>query len=138
MAVKIRLRRMGANRRAFYRIVATDSRAKRDGNVIEELGYYDPIAKGTQVKLDNEKVNKWLDRGAQPTDTARTILKQAGILKARFDAKAGQKQTKPAKKATKKVAKAEPKKEVKKETKTATKKVTKKAPAKKTTEKSGK
>lgn len=134
MAVKIRLRRMGANRRAFYRIVATDSRAKRDGNVIEELGYYDPIAKGTQVKLDNEKVNKWLDRGAQPTDTARTILKQAGILKARFDAKAGQKQTKPAKKATKKVAKAEPKKEVKAEPK----KVTKKAPAKKTTKKSGK
>ena len=124
MAVKIRLRRMGTNKRAFYRIVATDSRKKRDGLVIEELGYYDPIASGKQVKLDVEKINKWLDCGAQPTDTARTLLKQEGIFKARFDAKAGKKAEKKVKKApAKKVTKEETKKPVKK----ATKKVTKKS-----------
>lgn len=113
MAVKIRLKRMGAKKRAFYRVVATDSRNKRDGKVIEELGYYDPIAATNQLKLDHEKVNKWLDNGAIPTDTARTLLKKDGILKARFEAKAGN------------GAKKEAKKETKKATKSTTKKATK-------------
>ena len=80
--VKIRLRRMGANKKPFYRIVVADSRAPRDGRFIEELGYYDPMKKPADIKIDEEKAKKWLATGAQPTDTVGRLLKQAGIKKA--------------------------------------------------------
>ena len=69
--VKIRLRRMGANKKPFYRIVVADSRAPRDGRFIEELGYYDPMKKPADIKIDEEKAKKWLATGAQPTDTVK-------------------------------------------------------------------
>lgn len=87
MAVKLRLKRMGAKKKPFYRIVAADSRTKRDGKVIEELGYYNPITTPAEIRVDKEAVNKWLDNGAEPTDTVRTILREQGILKARHEAK---------------------------------------------------
>ena len=80
MAVKIRLRRMGANKAPFYRIVVADGRYPRDGRFIEELGYYDPTKEPTVIKLDNEKAKTWLQNGAQPTDTVRDILKKQGVL----------------------------------------------------------
>ena len=81
MAVKIRLRRMGAKKTPFYRIVVADSRYPRDGRFIEELGYYNPLTNPVEVKIDAEKVNKWIENGAQPTDTVRALLKKNGILK---------------------------------------------------------
>ena len=75
MAVKIRLRRMGAKKAPFYRIVVADSRYPRDGRFIEELGYYDPTKSPSVVKVDGEKVQKWISQGAQPTDTVKRILK---------------------------------------------------------------
>lgn len=75
--VKIRLRRMGAKKNPFYRIVVADSRAPRDGRCIEELGYYDPLASGEQIKVDTERAKYWIDSGAQPTDTVRALLKKA-------------------------------------------------------------
>jgi len=80
MAVKIRLKRMGAKKKPFYRIVAADSRAPRDGRFIEELGYYNPMTEEAEVKIDAEKTKKWLDNGAQPTDTVRALLKKSGLL----------------------------------------------------------
>ena len=80
MAVKIRLRRIGAKKAPFYRIVVADSRYPRDGRFIEELGYYDPTKEPRVVKVDAEKAKKWIANGAQPTDTVRGILKNAGIL----------------------------------------------------------
>lgn len=80
MAVKIRLRRMGAKKAPFYRIVVADSRYPRDGRFIEELGYYDPTKEPSVVKIDAEKAKKWLANGAQPTDTVRTILKNNNVL----------------------------------------------------------
>lgn len=80
MAVKIRLRRMGAKKAPFYRIVVADGRYPRDGRFIEELGYYDPTKEPTVVKVDAEKAKTWLANGAQPTDTVRVILKKQGIL----------------------------------------------------------
>ncbi|HAG13546.1 MAG TPA: 30S ribosomal protein S16 [Ruminococcus sp.] len=80
MAVKIRLRRMGAKKAPFYRIVVADGRYPRDGRFIEELGYYDPTKEPTVIKLDNEKAKTWLQNGAQPTDTVRDILKKQGVL----------------------------------------------------------
>ncbi len=74
MAVKIRLRRMGAKKAPFYRIVVADSRYPRDGRFIEEIGYYDPMTNPATIKLDNEKVDKWLKNGAQPTETVRSII----------------------------------------------------------------
>ena len=71
MAVKIRLKRMGAKKNPFYRIVVADSRSPRDGRLIEELGYYNPMNK--ELKLDNEKAADWVKKGAQPTDTARCV-----------------------------------------------------------------
>ena len=79
--VKLRLKRMGKKGNAFYRIVAADSRFPRDGRFIEEIGTYDPIAKGNQVVLKKEAVMKWLANGAQPTDTVRNILSKEGIMK---------------------------------------------------------
>lgn len=80
MAVRIRLRRMGAKKRPFYRLVVADSRAARDGRVIEFLGEYDPTANPTHIKVNVERAKYWLKNGAQPSDTARRILKHAGVF----------------------------------------------------------
>ena len=79
MAVKLRLKRMGAKKRPFYRIVAADSRSPRDGRFIETVGTYNPILSDNNVTIDEEKVTKWLNNGAEPTDTVKSILKQNGI-----------------------------------------------------------
>ena len=78
--VKIRLRRMGAHKKPFYRVVVADARSSRDGKFIEELGYYNPLTDPAEIKLDGEKAKKWLDQGAQPTETVRSLFKKAGIL----------------------------------------------------------
>ena len=78
--VKIRLRRMGAKKAPFYRVVVADSRFARDGRFIEEIGYYDPTKEPSVVKIDAEKAKQWLDNGSQPTDTVREILKKAAVL----------------------------------------------------------
>ena len=80
MAVKIRLRRMGAKKDPFYRIVVADSRYPRDGRFIEEIGTYDPKTEPATLKVDAEKAKEWISNGAQPTDTVRGILKKAGVL----------------------------------------------------------
>jgi len=80
MAVKIRLRRMGAKKAPFYRVVVADSRYPRDGRFIEEVGYYDPTKEPSLIKIDSEKVKKWLQNGAQPTDTVRALLKKSDII----------------------------------------------------------
>lgn len=80
MAVKIRLRRMGAKKAPFYRVVVADSRFPRDGRFIEEIGYYDPTKEPAVVQIDAEKVKKWIATGAQPTDTVRVLLKKNEIL----------------------------------------------------------
>jgi small subunit ribosomal protein S16 len=77
MAVKIRLRRMGAKKAPFYRIVVADSRYPRDGRFIEEIGYYDPTKNPSVIQVDKEKADKWIANGAQPTDTVKKILKIA-------------------------------------------------------------
>ncbi len=78
--VKIRLRRMGAKKAPFYRIIVADSRAPRDGAFIEELGYYNPLVDPAEIKVDNEKARYWLKNGAQPTDTVRGLLKKSGAI----------------------------------------------------------
>ena len=80
MAVKIRLRRMGAKKAPFYRIVVADSRYPRDGRFIEEIGTYDPMQEHSVVKVDAEMAKKWISNGAQPTDTVKTLFKKNGIL----------------------------------------------------------
>ena len=80
MAVKIRLRRMGAKKAPFYRVVVADSRYPRDGRFIEEIGTYNPVATPTEVKVDAEKAKQWIANGAQPTDTVKAILKKEGVL----------------------------------------------------------
>ncbi len=75
--VKIRLKRLGAHKNPFYRIVVADSRYPRNGRFIEELGYYDPMKTPADVKLDMEKVEKWLKNGAQPTETVRALINKA-------------------------------------------------------------
>jgi small subunit ribosomal protein S16 len=82
MSVKIRLRRMGAKKAPFYRLVVADSRSPRDGKFIEEIGYYNPITEPAEIKIDAEKAKKWLDNGAQPSDTVRSLLKKSGIIEA--------------------------------------------------------
>ncbi|MHB8184446.1 MAG: 30S ribosomal protein S16, partial [Candidatus Desulforudaceae bacterium] len=72
MAVKIRLRRLGAKRDPFYRIVVADARAPRDGRFIEEIGYYDPLRKPAEIKVDEEKARDWMNKGAQLTETVRS------------------------------------------------------------------
>ncbi|MCR5564445.1 MAG: 30S ribosomal protein S16 [Gammaproteobacteria bacterium] len=79
--VKIRLQRFGSAKKPFYRIVAADATVKRDGRFLEILGTYDPNKTENQVKLENEKVLNWLNVGAQPTDTVKTILRKSGLLK---------------------------------------------------------
>ena len=78
--VKIRLKRMGAHKKPFYRVVAADSRTPRDGRFIEELGYYNPMTTPADIKFDEEKAKKWLATGAQPTDTVKRLFKETGIL----------------------------------------------------------
>jgi len=78
--VKIRLRRMGAKKRPFYRLVVADARSPRDGRFIEQLGIYDPLTEPATIKIDAEKVNRWLAQGAQPSDAARSLLQREGIL----------------------------------------------------------
>lgn len=80
MAVKIRLRRMGAKKAPFYRIVVADSRYPRDGRFIEELGYYDPTKEPSVLKVDDEKAKSWIANGAQPTDTVKALLKKIGTI----------------------------------------------------------
>ena len=80
MAVKIRLRRMGAKKAPFYRVVVAYSRFPRDGRFIEEIGYYDPTKEPAVVKIDAEKSQKWIANGAQPTDTVKALLKKNGAL----------------------------------------------------------
>ena len=80
MAVKIRLRRMGAKKSPFYRIVVADSRFPRDGRFIEEIGYYNPLEEPSVVKVDPEKARKWLQNGAQPTDTVKALFKKHGVI----------------------------------------------------------
>ncbi len=80
MAVKIRLRRMGAKKAPFYRIVVADSRFPRDGRFIEEIGYYDPTKDPSVIEVDAKKKKKWISNGAQPTDTVRALLKKKEIL----------------------------------------------------------
>lgn len=77
MAVKIRLRRMGAKKAPFYRVVVADSRYPRDGRFIEEIGYYNPLEEPAVIKIDTEKAEKWIANGAQPTDTVKALLKKA-------------------------------------------------------------
>ena len=78
--VKIRLKRMGANKKPFYRVVVADSRAPRDGKFIEEIGYYNPMTDPTDIKLDAELAKKWLANGAQPTDTVKALFVKSGII----------------------------------------------------------
>ncbi|NLL48935.1 MAG: 30S ribosomal protein S16 [Firmicutes bacterium] len=80
MAVKIRLKRMGAKKRPFYRLVVADSRAARDGAFIDTLGFYNPIADPVELKIDEEKALDWLQKGAQPSDTAKSLLKKSGVM----------------------------------------------------------
>lgn len=80
MAIKIRLRRMGAKKAPFYRIVVADSRYPRDGRFIEELGYYDPTKEPSVLKVDDEKAKSWIANGAQPTDTVKALLKKNGTI----------------------------------------------------------
>ena len=80
MAVKIRLRRIGAKKAPFYRVVVADSRYPRDGRFIEEIGYYNPLVEPADVKIDADKAKKWIANGAQPTETVRALLKKNGII----------------------------------------------------------
>ncbi|MGO8671717.1 MAG: 30S ribosomal protein S16 [Capsulimonadaceae bacterium] len=80
MAVKIRLRRMGAKKRPFYRLVVADSRAPRDGRFIETLGYYNPCVEPAELKINDERAKHWLACGAKPSDTAEALLKEKGIV----------------------------------------------------------
>lgn len=81
MAVKIRLRRMGAKKAPFYRIIVADSRAPRDGKFIEEIGYYNPLTEPVEVKINEEKANEWLSNGAQPTEVVKRLFTNAGLTK---------------------------------------------------------
>ena len=80
MAVKMRLRRLGAKKAPFYRVIVADSRSPRDGRFIEEIGYYNPLTEPAEIKIDAEKAKKWLSNGAQPTETVKSLLKKNGIV----------------------------------------------------------
>ena len=81
MAVKIRLKRLGAKKAPFYRVIVADERSPRDGKFIDQLGYYNPLTNPAEIKIDAEKANAWIAKGAQPTDTVRALLKKADIIK---------------------------------------------------------
>ena len=78
--VKIRLRRMGAKKAPYYRIIVADSRSPRDGRCIEEIGTYDPLTEPATIAVDAEKAQQWIKNGAQPTDTVKALLKEANVL----------------------------------------------------------
>ncbi|HHT54842.1 MAG TPA: 30S ribosomal protein S16 [Clostridiales bacterium] len=80
MAVKIRLRRIGAKKSPYYRVVVADSRSPRDGRFIEDIGYYNPLANPADIKIDPEKAKKWMENGAQPTETVRSLFRKTGIV----------------------------------------------------------
>lgn len=80
MSVRIRLKRIGAKKAPVYRIVVADSRAPRDGRFIEEIGYYNPLTEPVELKINDERAKYWMGVGAQPTDTARALLKKGGVL----------------------------------------------------------
>ena len=80
MAVKIRLKRLGAKKSPFYRVVVADERSPRDGKFIEEIGYYNPLTDPVDIKIDAEKAQKWIKNGAQPTETVRSLLKKSEII----------------------------------------------------------
>ncbi len=80
MAVKIRLKRMGAKKAPFYRVVVADSRAPRDGKFIEEIGYFNPLSEPNEIKIDAEKAKDWISKGAKPSDTVRALLKKTGAI----------------------------------------------------------
>lgn len=79
MAVKIRLKRIGAKKRPFYRVVVADSRFPRDGRFIEEIGTYNPLTQPSEIKIDTEKAQDWIKKGAQPTDTVKALLKKSEV-----------------------------------------------------------
>lgn len=89
MAVRIRLKRMGAKKRPFYRLVVADSRAARDGRFIATIGHYDPVREPEQVVVDVEQARAWIAKGAQPSETAKRLLRQAGVLEAGGNGKPG-------------------------------------------------
>ena len=89
MAVKIRLKRMGAKKAPFYRVVVADSRSPRDGRFIETIGTYNPLTTPAEVKIDEDKAMKWLDNGAIPTDTVKNLFSKAGIMTKFHNAKQG-------------------------------------------------
>ncbi|MBE3562150.1 MAG: 30S ribosomal protein S16 [Hydrogenibacillus schlegelii] len=89
--VKIRLRRLGAKKRPFYRIVVADARSPRDGRFIEEIGYYNPLTDPADVKVDVERAVYWLKNGAQPTETVRSLFRRTGVLKAFHEARRAEK-----------------------------------------------
>ncbi|MDD6042379.1 MAG: 30S ribosomal protein S16 [Eubacteriaceae bacterium] len=78
--VKIRLKRMGAHKKPFYRVVVADSRTQRDGKFIEEIGFYNPLTEPPTIKIDDEKAKRWLSNGAQPTDVVKGLFKKNGII----------------------------------------------------------
>ena len=80
MAVKIRLRRMGAKKAPFYRVIVADERAPRDGRFIDEIGYYNPLTNPADIKIDADKAKSWIANGAQPTETVRSLLKKSEII----------------------------------------------------------
>ena len=80
MAVKIRLRRIGAKKSPFYRVIIADERSPRNGRFIEEIGTYNPMTEPAEVKIDSEKAKKWISNGAQPTETVKSLLKKSGII----------------------------------------------------------
>ncbi len=94
MAVKLRLRRMGAKNQPFYRVVAADSRSPRDGRFIENVGTYNPLTEPAEINLDEELVLKWLRNGAEPTETVRTLLRKTGILEKYHNEKMAKKDVK--------------------------------------------
>ncbi|MBG9982284.1 30S ribosomal protein S16 [Aerococcaceae bacterium DSM 111020] len=87
MAVKLRMKRMGSKRNPFYRIVAADSRAPRDGRIIEQIGTYNPVSEPKELEIDEELALKWLSNGAQPSDTVRNLLSSQGIMQKHHEAK---------------------------------------------------
>ncbi|QFQ91231.1 MULTISPECIES: 30S ribosomal protein S16 [Lacticaseibacillus] len=87
MAVKIRLKRMGSKRKPFYRVVVADSRSPRDGRFIESVGYYNPLTEPVDLKLDEDSILDWLQKGAQPSDTVRTLLSSKGLMQKYHEAR---------------------------------------------------
>ncbi len=93
MATKIRLKRIGAKKNPYYRVVVADSRSPRDGRFIEEIGYYQPVANPEVIKINEERALDWLAKGAQPSDTVRSLFKKAGVWQKRSTREAAEQQT---------------------------------------------